>query len=499
MRRRFLSLAVGLLALPPALLVAAAPALAGPPPSPPGLWTNPPARRTAVAIPSVAPLVDRLEPAVLVIFTEAPFTPEALPPSHPPVGPELPFDGEGPELRGQGAGFIVTATGYAITNHHVVENATSITVRVGDSPDQVPATVVGSDEKTDIALIKLTSPRTDWPVIPLGDSDALKVGDFVVAIGSPFGLEQSVSIGIISGRSRRDIAPSGRAGLYDFLQTDAGINPGNSGGPLLNLYGEAIGINSAVNAAANGIGFAIPINMVKRLLPQLKDKGRFERSWIGVQITGLDADVAKGLGLDKPRGALVREVVPEGPAGKGGLLPGDVIVGFESKAISDSYELPLLAGEAGVGAKVKLDVVRDGKPTTVAIVLEAHPDNAAKTVAATAKEPDKDGSLGLSVVSLDADDRERLKLRADVAGARVTKVRPGGPSFKAGLATDDVIVKVDATDIRTAPDFAAAATAARGGALMKLLVRRGGATLFVPLLVPARAAKPAVEKPATTP
>jgi len=488
MRRRFLPLSFA--ALGPALasvLLWPAPAAR----AADALWTNPPARRTAVAIPSVAPLVDRLEPAVLVVFTAAPLTAEDLPPSHPPLGPGMPFpfDGEAPEIRGQGAGFLVTANGYALTNHHVVENATSITVRVGDSPDQISARLIGSDEKTDIALIKLDSPRQDWPVIPLGDSELLKVGDFVVAIGSPFGLEQSVSIGIISGRSRRDIAPSGRAGLYDFLQTDAGINPGNSGGPLLNLYGEAIGINSAVNAAANGIGFAIPINMVKRLLPQLKDKGRFERSWIGVQITGVDPEVAQGLGLDKPRGALVREVVPEGPAGRAGLLPGDVIVGFEGKSISDSYELPLLAGEAGVGKTVKLEVMRDGKPVKLPLLLEAHPDNGAKGTPLAKAEGDKDGSLGLSVVSLDADDRERLKLKADVAGARVTKIRPGGASFRAGLAVDDVVIKVDAADIRTAPDFAAAATGARGGAVLKLLIRRGGATLFVPLLVPPREGK----------
>lgn len=485
MRRRFLPLTFA--ALGPALMVSvlwpARPARAAE-----ALWTSPPARRSAVAIPSVAPLVDRLEPAVLVVFTEAPLSAEDLPPSHPPLGPDMPFpfDGEGPEIRGQGAGFLVTPSGYALTNHHVVENATSITVRVGDSPDQVPAKLIGTDAKTDIALIQLQSPRKDWPVIPLGDSDVLKVGDFVVAIGSPFGLEQSVSIGIISGRSRRDIAPSGRAGLYDFLQTDAGINPGNSGGPLLNLYGEAIGINSAVNAAANGIGFAIPINMVKRLLPQLKDKGRFERSWIGVQITGVDPEVASGLGLPQPRGALVREVVPEGPAGKAGLLPGDVIVGFEGKPITDSYELPLLAGEAGVGRTVKLDVLREGKPVKLPLLLEAHPDNAAKEPAVAKRDVDKDSSLGLSVVSLDADDRERLKLKADVAGARVTKVRPGGPSFRAGIAVDDVIVRVDTGDIRTAPDFAAAATAAKGGAVLKLLVRRGTSTLFVPLLVPPR-------------
>ena len=498
MRRRFLPLFFpsALAVVLPLVALLAGPLLAAE-----VLWTNPPARRSAIAIPSVAPLVDRMEPAVLVVFTEAPFAPEDLPPHHPPIGPEvpMPFDGEGPEIRGQGAGFLVTASGYAITNHHVVENATSITVRIGNSPEEIKAKLVGADEKTDIALIQLQSPRKDWPVIPLGDSDVLKVGDFVVAIGSPFGLEQSVSIGIISGRSRRDIAPSGRAGLYDFLQTDAGINPGNSGGPLLNMYGEAVGINSAVNAAANGIGFAIPINMVKRLLPQLKERGRFERSWIGVQITGLDADVAKGLGLAQPRGALVREVVPEGPAGKGGLLPGDVIVGFDAKPITDSYELPLLAGEAGVGKNVKLDVMRDGKPTKVAILLEAHPDNAAKPAAVAAHEADKDGSLGISVVSLDSDDRERLKLRPDVAGARVTKVRPGGPSFRAGIASDDVIVKVNGGDIRTGPDFAAAATAAKGGELLKLLVRRGSATLFIPLMVPARAAKPNGDKPAATP
>jgi serine protease Do len=157
----------------------------------------------------------------------------------------MPFPFEGgpgdPEVRAQGAGFLITPTGYALTNHHVVEKAKSISVRVGESRDEIAATFVGSDEKTDIALIKLDGTKKDWPVIPLGDSSAMKVGDFVVAIGSPFGLEQSVSVGIISGRSRRDIEPSGRAGLYDFMQTDASINPGNSGGPLLNLYGEAIG------------------------------------------------------------------------------------------------------------------------------------------------------------------------------------------------------------------------------------------------------------------
>ena len=457
------------------------------------LWTEPAAKRAAVSIPSVAPLVDKLEPAVLVIFTQADFDPERdLPPGHPPLPEGMPFPdlggGEGgdPEVRGQGAGFLITPTGYALTNHHVVENARSITVRVGEGHDEIAATVIGSDEKTDIALIKLDSPKKDWPVISLGDSDAMHVGDFVVAIGSPFGLEQSVSVGIVSGRSRRDIAPSGREGLYDFMQTDASINPGNSGGPLLNLYGEAIGINSAVNAAGSGIGFAIPINMAKKILPSLKDKGRFARSWIGVQITGIDKDIAKGLGLDRVRGALVREVVVDGPAAKGGVQPGDVITAFEGKTIEDSYELPLLAGEAGVGKSVKVDLLRDGKPKTVTVVLGDHPDNAAKPKKepAAKKSEEKDGSLGVVVVTLDSDDRDRLKLARDVAGTRVTKVRPGSAAFLAGLMPDDVIVEVNKKDTKTANDFAAVVKDTPNKGVLKLLLRRGASTIFIAVQKP---------------
>jgi serine protease Do len=464
------------------------------------LWTEPARSRSAVQIPSVAPLVDRLEPAVLVIFTEADFDPaKALPPGHPPIPEGMPFPMpfEAPDgdrtVRGQGAGFLITPTGYALTNHHVVENTRNITVRVGESHEEVEARVVGSDEKTDIALLQLKSARKDWPFIPLGDSDVMRVGDFVVAIGSPFGLEQSVSVGIISGRSRRDIAPSGREGLYDFMQTDASINPGNSGGPLLNLYGEAIGINSAVNAAGSGIGFAIPINMVKRLLPSLRERGRFSRSWIGVQITSVEKLVAKGLGLDRPRGALVREVVPEGPAARGGVAPGDVIVAFEGRGIEDSYELPLLAGEAGVGKVVKVDVIRDGKPRTLSLTLGEHPDNAVvakadadndKKASDEKKAPDKDGSLGVVVVTLDLDDRQRLHLRADVVGTRVTKVRPGSPAFLAGLQADDVILSVNGKEARTASDFAAIVKETPAGGLLRLTLRRGSSTIFIPLPKP---------------
>ncbi len=483
------SLCVALVALVTATVVSPSAARAG------ELWTDPPAKRVITPLTSMAPLVDKLEPAVLVIFTEGDFSAEDLPPGHPPLGeggpgmpPAMPegFDPDNmPEMRGQGAGFVITPTGYALTNHHVVEHATSIVVRVGDDPEEFPATVVGSDEKTDVALIKIDSPRSNFPIIPLGDSDVMKVGDFVVAIGSPFGLEQSVSFGIVSGRGRKDIAPSGRVGLYDFVQTDASINPGNSGGPLLNLYGEAIGMNSAVNAAGSGIGFAIPINMVKKLLGQLKAKGRYERSWIGVSIQEVPDALFADFGLDRARGALVREVVPEGPAAAAGVLPGDVIVAFEGKRIEDSYELPLLAGEGGVGKSVKIDILRDKLPKQLQVVLGGHPDNATGAVSVDKPKPaPKDRSLGVTVVSLDNDDRERLKLKKDLAGTRVTKVRPGGAAFLGGLLVDDVVLSVNGTATRTANDFAAAVKAENGDLALKMQVQRQKSVIFVAVQKP---------------
>jgi serine protease Do len=461
------------------------------------LWTtlSSGAKQKTVQIPSVAPLADKAGPAVLVIFTETELPAHMLPPGHPPLpgmgdGPPMPFPfgEEGPhEVQGQGAGFLVSPTGFALTNHHVVENARRIQVAVGSSHELINATVVGSDEKTDIALIKLDGGRSDWPVLPLGDSDAMKVGDFVVAIGSPFGLEQSVSLGILSARGRRDIAPSGRAGLYDFLQTDASINPGNSGGPLLNLAGEVVGINSAVNAAGSGIGFAIPINMAKRVATVLRDKGRFERSWIGVAIQKVAPDVAKGMGLDRARGALVRSVVDDGPGASAGLEPGDIITRFDGRPIEDANDLPLIAGDAGVGKIVEMEVLRDKKKRTMKITLGAHPDNAAKEAAArpTPAAPDKkDGALGLTVVSLDEDARARLGVKPDVQGARVSKVRPGSPAANAGLVADDVVLKVDGAPVTGSKDFAAAVKAAATGDVLRLSVRRGGSTIFVALVKP---------------
>ncbi|MBM4280487.1 MAG: PDZ domain-containing protein [Deltaproteobacteria bacterium] len=453
--------------------------------APPTVWTDAdPKARPLVAVPGVAPLVARAEPAVLVVFAEGVAPGAALPPGHPPL-PEGPGNGGG---RGQGAGFLISKDGYALTNHHVVEGATRVAVFVGADHTEVEVEVVGSDERADVALLKLRSSRTDWPTVALADSDAVKVGDFVVAIGSPFGLEQSVSLGIVSARGRRDIAPSGRQGLYDFLQTDASINPGNSGGPLLDVYGAVVGINAAVNAAGNGIGFAIPVNMVKRMLPSLVARGRYERSWIGVSIADVSADLAPGLGLRGPQGALVREVVAGGPADQAGLQPGDVITAFGGRPVRDASELPLLASDAGVGATVSLDVVRDRKPGQRRVTLGSHPDNAKATVVAatpapSAKQP-ADASLGFSVASLDGADRARLGLPREAAGARVTRVRPGSAAMLAGLDVDDVVVDVNGATIADADGLAAVVRALPTGDLVKVTVLREGNRVFCALKKP---------------
>lgn len=450
------------------------------------LWTESsnPAR---VAIPSLAPLVKDSETAVLSIEVEANVS-SSLDPRLRAFGLEMPDM----KQRGQGTGFLIHPDGYALTNHHVVEGATKIRVRVGGRSEVVSATVIGDDARTDVALIKLDGKNPAggaWPHLPLGNSDALAVGDFVVAVGNPFGLSQSVSLGILSAKSRRDIAPSGRQGLYDFLQTDAAINPGNSGGPLLNMAGEVIGINSAVNTAGQGIGFAIPVNLVKKLLPDLKDKGRVDRAWIGVAIQRVTPDLAAGLGIDRPRGALVSQVIESGPGYKAGLKPGDVIVKFDGRLLEDSSDLPLLASTAGVGRTVPVELYRDGELRSAKVTLAAPPkgDDEAPLDRRGKKGADdkvEAGRLGVRVDTLDDELRARLELGPKQTGAVIVQVQPGSPAAEAGVAPGDVVVDVNGKAVADREGFVKAVEKIASGKLIKLLVIRQGATTFVALPKP---------------
>lgn len=458
-----------------------------------GIWTEKTeAESHPVTLPSLGPLVKEVAGAVLTISTQH----QAAQANAPdPTDPSfeffrrfgLEFDmPRMPRMQGQGTGFLISRDGYALTNHHVVENATAIKVRIGEERREYDAEIVGSDPKTDVALIKLKGTRDGgFPVIPLGDSDRLDVGDFVVAIGNPFGLSQSVSMGIISARGRRDVMPSGRQGLYDFLQTDASINPGNSGGPLVSLNGEVVGINTAINAAGQGIGFAIPINLVKKLIPELKENGQVSRSWIGVSIRGVTPELAKGLGMKRPLGAMVAQVVDGGPAAKGGLQPGDVIVSFDGREIKEASQLPLLASFAGAGNKVPLEVIRDGKLKKLTVQLEELPGE--KTAAASPvqkKNEEQAGKLGLTIDDLTPSIRQQAKIDSKQRGVYVLRVFPMSAAAEAGIMPGDVIVEVNGKAVQTATQFVDMVRKTKRGGLMKVLVRRADGTVFTPIVKP---------------
>ena len=276
-----------------------------------------------------------------------------------------------PERGGSGSGFIIGNEGYILTNHHVVDGADQVLVTLGQGHEEreVPAKLIGSDPKTDIALIQIESNATGTlPHLELGNSDKLEVGEWVVAIGNPFGLSHTVTTGIISAKGRS------MGGPYDnFIQTDASINPGNSGGPLINMKGDVIGINTAIISQSGGnvgIGFAIPSNLVMEIVQQLKEKGKVTRGWLGVMIQKITPDLADSFGLKEASGALVNQVAPRGPAEKGGILRGDVIVKFENRKISSIDELPRLVASVSPGTRVALEVVREGRVQTVHVTIE---------------------------------------------------------------------------------------------------------------------------------
>lgn len=446
-----------------------------------------------IELPSFAPLVKKVEPAVLVVTTEAVVKQEQqIPPElrNSPFKDFFHFFGpQGPQehkTRGQGSGFMIHPSGLALSNYHVVEGATSIKVKVGRSAVSYDAEIVGSDPATDVALLRIKSDRKDWPVIPLGSSDSVQVGDWGLAIGNPLGLELSASVGIISARGRRDIHPSGRNGLYDFMQFSGAINPGNSGGPLLSLTGEVIGINTAISASGQGIAFAIPIDQVKRILPQLEKNGTVSRSWLGVQIQEVTPELASAIGLKESQGALVREVVPESPAKKAGLEPGDIVVEFEGKPVETAGSLQVMAGLAGVGKQVVLKVFRDGKPIYVNLKLEEMPKEKKdeKEPAVPKSSSTAVDDLGVSVVTLDGKLKSQLKVDPKVDGVVVTSVDPRSISMMAGIEVNDVIIKLNNTLVKNAEGFASAIKAIPAGGVLRMLIVRGNSTYFVAINKP---------------
>ncbi len=372
--------------------------------------------------------------------------------------------------RSLGSGFIIDKQGFILTNNHVVEKADEILVKLSDE-SEFKAKVVGNDPKTDIALIKIDAKR-ELPAAPLGDSDTLEVGEWIVAIGNPFGLDNTVTSGIISAKGRHI-----GAGPYDnFIQTDASINPGNSGGPLINLHGEVVGINTAIYSETGGsigIGFAIPINLAKQLLPQLKDRGKVTRGFMGVSIQRVTPAIANSLGLKEAQGALIADITAKGPADIAGMKSGDVIVTFDGKEIKDANDLPILVANTALGKTARVKVIRDGKELVLAVTISELKD---ETVVASVPAKEK---LGLTLQNITPEIAQRLGLDRST-GVIVTGVAPGSPADDAGLEQGDVIVEVNRKSVRNLKEYQQAIENG-GKPSILFLVRRGENSIFLAL------------------
>ena len=390
--------------------------------------------------------------------------------------PEMPPGQEAPKREMKrtslGSGVIFTADGYIITNNHVIEDADEISVTLSTF-EEYQATVVGRDPKSDLALIKI-EPKTELPYVTFGDSEKLRVGEWVLAIGNPFGLQKTVTAGIVSAKGRAINNES----YGNFIQTDASINPGNSGGPLFNLNGEMVGVNTAIFSRSGGnigIGFAIPVNMAKNVLAQLKEHGKVTRGWLGVMIQQVTPDLAENFKLERPIGALVGQVVPGSPADKAGLKAGDVIIAYNGKEVSQMSMLPAMVANTAVGENAKLVLVRDGKKQNINVEIGKLEDE--ETVAASA-ETGTNKKLGITVQELTPKLAESLGIE-ETQGLIVSDVNSGSAAEEAGILRGDIILEINREKVGSIAEYKKALQAAQEKKSILLLIKRDKNTRFV--------------------
>jgi len=412
----------------------------------------------AANLPDFTEIVERNSAAVVkILSTQRAESADELPPGMDPrYYDQLPeifrhfFDYRGrprrPERQSMGSGFIISPDGYILTNHHVIDGADSVTVRLIDRREY-EATVVGSDKRSDLALLKVD--EKNLPVVTFGSPGELKVGEWVVAIGSPFGLDYSVTAGIVSARGR-SIPTEENENYVPFIQTDVAINPGNSGGPLFNLKGEVVGINSQIytrSGGSIGLSFAIPISVAIDVVDQLKTSGEVVRGWLGVGIQEVDRNLAESFGLEKPMGALMSQLEPGGPAEKGGVEVGDIVVEFNGERIDESADLPHVVGLTKPGTSATVRVIRDGKTRDLRLTVGKLSGDESRTVAQA--EP-SGGRIGLGVEELSDQQKARLKISGGVV---VREVVPGQPGARAGLRPGDIITLIGSEPVKNVEDF----------------------------------------------
>ncbi|MEN6438131.1 MAG: DegQ family serine endoprotease [Syntrophobacter sp.] len=374
------------------------------------------------------------------------------------------------KVQGAGSGVIISGDGYLLTNNHVVEGATEVDVTLADKRE-FKARIVGRDPKTDLAIVKIDAGE-NLPAAKIGDSSQLQVGDWVFAIGNPFGLSHTVTSGIVSAKGR----VIGAGPYDDFIQTDASINPGNSGGPLFNMRGEVVGINTAIIPNGQGIGFAIPIDTAKPLIPQLVERGEVTRGYIGVSIQSITPDIAKAMKLEQNSGALVADVIDGGPADKAGIKAGDVIVSFDGKPVQDSHDLPAMVAAAPVGGEVPLKVVREGKERKfVTVIAKLNSDD---TPSEEGARPAR-GKWGLQLRDLNPRIARELGLK-DEQGVLVADIEPDSPAARAAITRGDVIVEVNRQQVKSVNDLKDK-IAKSGGDSLLLLVKNAQGSRYVVL------------------
>ena len=462
------------------------------PASPPPVATD----RTVGPMPSLAPLVKKLKPAVVNIYTTQNMRPRRGNPTFRGPGGQSDeemqeffehfFGGRMPQQESKrqalGSGFLV-GNGQALTNNHVIDGADEIKVKLADGRE-FDAKVAGRDPSTDVALLELSGEGVrELPAVRLGDSDSSEVGDYVVAIGNPFGLAMTVTSGIVSAKER----VIGAGPYDDFIQTDASINPGNSGGPLFNLSGEVIGINTAIVARGQGIGFAVPINIVKDLLPQLKEKGRVARGWLGVGIQELTPELARTFRIPPGKGALIAQVFPDGPAAKAGVQSGDVVTEFNGRPVDSAGALSRAVAATPPGQTGRMKLLRDGSEKVVEVkVAERNDEGTGAKAGDTGPGEATNGSpVGLTLSAITPDMARRLGVNPD-EGLVVTDVAEGSAAKAAGVQAGDVLLDLQRKPVPSIDAYKRIAKDVKAGDTVVFRVRRGGSALFLAARAPQK-------------
>ncbi len=432
------------------------------------------------AYPDFSALAERVTPAVVSVLTEDVAKPTDGRRYHQDMDPFEFFFGPGvphPDMRprkrtGAGSGFFVGSDGLIVTNNHVVEGAEKIEVRLTDDT-QMPATIVGRDPATDVALIKVNG-KGPFATLPLGDSDTLKVGEWVMAVGNPLAMAHTVTVGVVSAKGRQiGISPDPNvASFEDYIQTDAAINLGNSGGPLVNVRGEVVGMNSAINAAGQNIGFAIPVNTIKMVMPQLKEKGKVVRGYLGVSIMPVDQKAQEFYKLSSRDGAVVQSVNKGGPADKAGIKEGDVIVAVAGKPVKNTRDLIFRVSAMAPSQKADLEVIREGKRQGLTVTLGERPGTEDEGEATAAKEDTPTSKLGIQVDDLNQRTRRQFEIPREIDGAVVTDVTDLSPADDANLRPGDVIMRVNDHDVTSAQSFKDAIGGIRSGTMVRFYVYR---------------------------